>query len=374
MSSSEEVDSPSSPVANDFSSTLRNFNIGKVIEEHFDDKSTNLSHEWSFVFDDGIFERQANFSTTNDMWRHLDRVDCAMTKSLRKAKKGSVRMFRTADINVETSTAGKWIIRFSRKFPGDLSELWVLLAVRAISGQMPHSDLLLGCVFTTRKGKCEMEIHLQDDPSTDEICNDCQIRYALKIPQTEDTIQFKFYSALALSIKKQEALTSERNSERVHQIQQKKKKASTWPRAPIELNIPESPPSVSDLEKMKQQLFEVPDPFMQYSPYCYSFEASAELPEPCTLRLPCVQPTPLPLQILQVQQLELLRLAGSDSEGNTRKDSLEEAIEKQKETTSALSSVHYRGYQFQTHVYKDSKSLQTVPSKTLPEFTFKINL
>jgi hypothetical protein len=115
-------------------------------------------------------------------------------------------------LHILSQAGGKWIFRFNRKFPIDLSDLWVDLVrttpplfliiliikfritnniilnitiviiiiliqyhhhhlprfyhqvLAAVTEGLPRAELVAGCIFTTRKGKSEMEIWTVDDP------------------------------------------------------------------------------------------------------------------------------------------------------------------------------------------------------------------
>lgn len=251
--SDTDVSSSSDESDNDCGSkAARKFELARMIDGFFrDEASKNLSSSWTFVMDDGMFERQANFSTTMDLWRHMQQIDTSMTKLRTRSKKGVVRLFRSEFAHHTDSSVkqlwqsgasmdhgGRWLIRFSRKFPFDISDLWVNVVLAAVSDSMPRPDLLAGCVFTTRKGKTEIEVWMQDaiapshalakgskdSAALSEEQQELQIRTLLNLSPEEKTIQIQYKTHCAERQKKQDL-------ERVRRVQERRDRkggANTW--------------------------------------------------------------------------------------------------------------------------------------------------
>jgi len=372
MSSCSDVSSEDES-DNECDHTSRKFEIAKMIDGHFDSESQGaLDSQWSFVLDDGMFERQANFATPTDLWRHMQQIDATMTKLRVKGKKGVVRLFKSETSALSASkknlwqsessmkNGGKWVIRFSRKFKTDLSDFWVNLVVAAVSESMPRPDLVTGCVFSTRKGKTEMEVWMQDDPFEDTLSSgkkgstvlseeeqQLKMRELVGVGATAKTIQFA-YKAHHKS--HQDERQKKRDIERVKQVQQRKHKkaggGNTWP------YVQQASPDEEDTEKQLAEFMQqvAADPYEQYSSpktvhhynydddedttpsspslnadvfkYNYEDEVSdskappsallsrAELPGESSLaeeESPCV-PTLPPLPLLPLEQLQQLQL------------------------------------------------------------------
>ena len=282
-------------------SCSRKFEISKVIEAYLDPTSGNLSRQWTFVFDDGVFERQANFITQLDLWRHLERIDAGMTKLRIKSKKGMSRLYFAESAESwaqQEAVANKWVIRFSRKFPIDLADFWVKLVLSILSGKLPSAELVLGCSFKTKKGKSEMVVHLVDSPNGNEPTSDRSMREFMGVDKREKTIQFVFKSYRA-------QLQQEADLVRVNQVKQKK--AHTWPLANAE---PE--------EDYSQHMMDPPETFdPPTQPFRYVFES------PCA-SLAYSSSSSLSLEELQELQLQHLRLCSSDTDEKPSKDESEE--------------------------------------------------
>jgi hypothetical protein len=298
-------------------SCSRKFEISRIIETYLDPTSGNLSRQWTFVFDDGMFERQANFVTQLDLWRHLDRIDAGMTKLRMKAKKGTSRLYFAESAEAwaqQASVANKWIIRFSRKFPTDLANFWVKLVLSILSNRLPDASLVLGCSFTTKKGKSEMDVYLLEPPDGIEPENDHLMRECLGVDKREKTIQFSFKSYRA-------QLQQEADEARVNQVKQKK--AHTWPLvANNNVYDPEE-----ELATCKKQMLEEPATFEPpLQPFRYVFETSSS-----SLSLPsaasrCSSVPSLSLEELQELQLQQLKLCASDTDDKPAKEESEEDV------------------------------------------------
>lgn len=279
-------------------SCSRKFEISRLIEAYLDPTSGNLSRQWTFVYDDGMFERQANFVSQLDLWRHLERIDAGMTKLRIKSKKGMARLYfaESADAwGQQEAVANKWVIRFSRKFPIDLADFWVKLVLSMLSGKLPSAELALGCSFKTKKGKCEMIVYLADSPNGDEPTSDRLMRDCMGVDKREKTIQFSFKSY-------REQLQQEADLVRVNQVKQKK--AHTWPLVNAE---PEE-----DYSRQMPETFEPP-----VEPFRYVFESPSA-------SLALSSSSSLSLEELQELQLQHLKLCASDTDEKPHKEESEE--------------------------------------------------
>lgn len=282
--------------SSDDESSPRKFDISELIAAHFKSRAKQLPTQWSFVLDDGVFERQANVHSMEQLWHHLANIERQMARYRTKAKKGTVYLFKNpslADWQSESALCGTCTLRFSRKFSVDLGELWVLLVLLTITGQLPFDDpeQVLGLVFSTRKGKSEMQLFLRDEPWTRDLEDDSLLREALNIDQRDAAIQIKFKSYHDLNQRRLEEEQRQRDEERVKMVNLKKDKARSWPL------VKPKPPSddENELEALRMRFrSEEPTPVV---PYQYQFAA------------------PLLTSLVEQQLVSLVLAGSSDSEG-----------------------------------------------------------
>jgi len=204
-----------------------------------------LNSTWSFELDDDVFQYQGKLSSDQDVHRHLQRIFDKISAAHNDDGKATVRLFRTDHSQYlpaegaskfwgrdpSEEDAGKWVMRFSRKASFMVFGKYIELVIAAVTESLPAADAVVGCVFTCRKGKCEMELWMSRDPmepvhkgfyATTEHEQQLQIRAAVTIDKNDKNVLIQY---------KQHAGAIQARSERrkVRRVQKKKTKQSTWP-------------------------------------------------------------------------------------------------------------------------------------------------
>lgn len=344
----------------------RKFELAELVNSRFKDTSSTAFDHWSFYLHDGVFERQANFCTSHDLWRHLERIDSSLTSIRRRGKKGTCRLFRNKNAALfmdkvthkdvwdsdESRAGGKWVIRFSRKFSQDLSDMWAKLVLGSVAEEMPRSDLVAGCTFTTKKGKCEIEILMLDDPTSE------PLQGVKSAPLSSEEQQLAIRDLLGVTTANHKAIQVQYKShqgewqkkqdyERVMEVQSrltKKRGANTWPY----VNRSEEPNESTEEQLAKYRAQVHANPYEEYveptSSQQYHYDYPEDEPaatqsyqydypdeEAQTPRIPlsalrtaslktATQPHLPPLSLEQLQQLHLSSLTLSRCEINGESD------------------------------------------------------
>jgi hypothetical protein len=172
-------------------SSFRRFDIRNMIGIYIGTEKTVLESRWSFILNDYIFEKQANFSKTSDLLKHLSHIDSLFTKLRKKNLKGTIRMFKDEQsLKFIWRKGGRWIIRVSRRSSINLADLWVKIVCIAVSKSINE------CVFKTDRGRTEFQIWMPPQ-SEDELrillnvgTSDMNIRFRYESPQARSKVKY----------------------------------------------------------------------------------------------------------------------------------------------------------------------------------------
>lgn len=204
-----------------------------------------LASTWSFELDDGMFQWQGNLASNQDLIRHLQRITEKLTSVHEAKEKATVRCFRAGfsqylpaegaskfwGRDPEEEDAGKWVMRFSLKASFQVLDKWLELVLASVTETLPSADSVAGCVFTCRKGKCEMELWMARDPllpgkkGFEAPCEkelQAQIRAALGIEEEDKNVLIQYKAHC-------DVMQSRLERRKVRKVQKKKSKGSTWP-------------------------------------------------------------------------------------------------------------------------------------------------